>query len=118
MSSELRAAEQMTPSRRALVGLRKLRTRLDALERARREPIAITGMACRFPGEADDPDTYWQLLRHGVDAVSPMPRHRGGRRDPLTSGDDTADAPGPWGGYLDGMGGRAGGMCSRSANTF
>lgn len=34
-----------------------------------REPIAIVGLSCRFPG-APDAEAYWRLLREGVDAVS------------------------------------------------
>ncbi|RRR70749.1 MAG: acyltransferase domain-containing protein, partial [Candidatus Viridilinea halotolerans] len=34
------------------------------------EPIAVIGMACRFPGEADSPEAFWQLLRAGRSAVS------------------------------------------------
>jgi len=41
----------------------------------RREPIAIIGMACRFPGAAGV-EEYWQLLRGGVDAVSEVPPER------------------------------------------
>ncbi|GAA2221451.1 hypothetical protein GCM10010232_02080 [Streptomyces amakusaensis] len=33
------------------------------------DPIAIVGMACRFPGAAS-PDAYWELLRNGRDAVA------------------------------------------------
>src|SRR5689334_8013177 len=33
------------------------------------EPIAIVGIACRFPG-APDPEAFWRLLRDGVDAIS------------------------------------------------
>jgi acyl transferase domain-containing protein/NADPH:quinone reductase-like Zn-dependent oxidoreductase/acyl carrier protein len=40
------------------------------------EPIAIVGMACRFPG-APDVDAFWRLLRDGVDAVSEVPGDRG-----------------------------------------
>ncbi|MBM7776026.1 phthiocerol/phenolphthiocerol synthesis type-I polyketide synthase A [Actinokineospora baliensis] len=39
------------------------------------EPIAVIGMACRFPS-ADDPEGFWDLLRDGVDAVRPVPAHR------------------------------------------
>ena len=34
------------------------------------EPIAVVGMGCRFPGGANSPDGFWQLLRDGVDAVT------------------------------------------------
>ena len=39
------------------------------------EPIAIIGMACRFPG-ANNPAELWQLLRGGVDAVTEIPADR------------------------------------------
>ena len=38
-------------------------------------PIAVIGMACRFP-QADDPDAFWQLLRQGTDAVTQVPKTR------------------------------------------
>ncbi|MFI6099318.1 SDR family NAD(P)-dependent oxidoreductase [Lentzea sp. NPDC051213] len=40
-----------------------------------REPIAVVGVACRFPG-ADDVDGFWDLLRNGRDAVRPVPEQR------------------------------------------
>src|SRR5215213_638726 len=40
------------------------------------EPIAITGIGCRFPGGANGPDAFWQLLRNGVDATSEVPADR------------------------------------------
>jgi len=42
---------------------------------APREPIAIVGMACRFPG-ADDTDAFWRLLSDGVDAIREVPKDR------------------------------------------
>ena len=39
------------------------------------EPIAIVGMACRFPG-APNLDAYWQLLMNKVDAISETPNSR------------------------------------------
>ncbi|MGV9675737.1 SDR family NAD(P)-dependent oxidoreductase [Nocardia sp. NPDC003482] len=40
------------------------------------EPIAIVGMACRFPGGADDLDGYWDLLISGRDGTGPVPADR------------------------------------------
>jgi len=40
-----------------------------------REPIAIVGIGCRFPG-AKDKEAFWQLLRDGVDAITEVPSDR------------------------------------------
>ncbi|HYH98567.1 polyketide synthase, partial [Hyalangium sp.] len=42
----------------------------------RDEPIAIVGMACRFPGGANDTRTFWKLLREGWDGTSEVPPDR------------------------------------------
>ncbi|HET9379719.1 MAG TPA: type I polyketide synthase, partial [Streptomyces sp.] len=41
------------------------------------EPIAIVGMACRFPGDVHSPEALWQLLMDERDAIGPMPTDRG-----------------------------------------
>src|SRR5262249_27403487 len=48
---------------------------LDALIRARKEPIAIVGLGCRFP-QSDGPDAFWRTLRDGVDTIQPAPADR------------------------------------------
>ncbi|WP_051836754.1 type I polyketide synthase [Streptomyces sp. NRRL WC-3742] len=60
---------------RALSEIVRLRTALESQEKARTEPIAVVGMACRVPG-ADTPDAYWDLLRAGTDAVTEIPPSR------------------------------------------
>ena len=62
--------------RRALETIRRLRNRLEGEERKRAEPIAIVGMACRFPGGAHDPEGFARLLMDGVEAVSDIPESR------------------------------------------
>ncbi|NEP57546.1 MAG: alpha/beta fold hydrolase [Symploca sp. SIO2G7] len=45
-------------------------------ENRQKEPIAIIGMGCRFPGKADSPEAFWNLLRDGVNAVTDIPSSR------------------------------------------
>ncbi|MEM7583476.1 MAG: type I polyketide synthase [Acidobacteriota bacterium] len=61
---------------RALRELQHLRGRVQELEQAAVEPIAIVGMGCRFPGGANDAESYWQLLREGRSAVREVPKDR------------------------------------------
>ena len=51
-------------------------TRMNADDPKNREPIAIVGMGCRFPGGAVDPASYWNLLVNGVDAITEIPPDR------------------------------------------
>ena len=62
--------------RRSLVAIEQLESKLAAAEAELSEPIAILGMACRFPGDADTPAAYWELLVAGRDAVTEVPPTR------------------------------------------
>ena len=62
--------------KKAYLAIEDLQSRLAAQERCRKEPVAIVGMACRFPAGADDPEAFWCLLRDGVDAITEVPQDR------------------------------------------
>ncbi|MGX7673925.1 type I polyketide synthase [Plantactinospora sp. DSM 117369] len=41
------------------------------------DPIAIVGVACRYPGGISSPDEFWRALAEGRDSISPFPTDRG-----------------------------------------
>lgn len=86
---------------RALEAIDDLEARLRASREAAREPLAVIGMSCRFPG-ADDPAALWRLLVEGVDAIRPFPSKRWMDigRDPPSEGDTAL-----LGGFIDDIAG-------------
>ena len=85
----------------ALLALRAMRARIDALERAKPEPIAIIGIGCRFPGGATDPERFWQLLRRGIDAITRVPADRwSADRFAVSDPEAGGTIPAPYGGFL------------------
>jgi acyl transferase domain-containing protein/NADPH:quinone reductase-like Zn-dependent oxidoreductase/short-subunit dehydrogenase/acyl carrier protein len=94
----------LSPEMQALAALRKMRAKLETLERRRTEALAIIGIGCRIPGGVTDAEGYWDLLENGRHAVRKVPRDRW---DPDKYFDPDPKAPGKtytcWGGFLDGI---------------
>lgn len=84
-----------------LAAFRKLKARIAELESAPREPVAVIGMGCRFPGGVTSPEGLWRLLRDGVDPITEVPPERW---DVDAYYDRDPDAPGKmstrWGGFV------------------
>ncbi|APU26844.1 polyketide synthase [Mycobacterium tuberculosis variant caprae] len=65
------------------------------------EPVAVVGIGCRFPGDVDGPESFWDFLVAGRNAISTVPTDRWDAEafyhpDPLTPGRMTTK----WGGFV------------------
>ena len=73
-----------------------------SLTRTSTEAVAIIGIGCRFPGGANDPETFWRNLRDGVDSIQEVPSTRWNVEEYFNP---DPDAPGKmnsrFGGFID-----------------
>ncbi|WP_412768986.1 beta-ketoacyl synthase N-terminal-like domain-containing protein, partial [Mycobacterium canetti] len=101
-----------TPNRLAsyirteLAGLPQEIKHTPAVRTTSEDPIAIVGMACRYPGGVNSPDDMWDMLIQGRDVLSEFPGDRGWDLAGLYNPDP--DAAGACytrtGGFVDGVG--------------
>ena len=76
MKNHLEPSDNLSRLKRALLALKEMKSKLDALEKEKTEPVAIIGMACRFPGGIENPQALWDLLLKKGDAITEVPLER------------------------------------------
>ncbi|MGA2031843.1 MAG: SDR family NAD(P)-dependent oxidoreductase, partial [Thermoguttaceae bacterium] len=95
MSEFRQRLANLSPAKRQLLEQR-LRQSAEAAE-----PIAIVGMACRFPGAADL-DAYWRLILDGREATGEIPPSRWNADEFYdASGELSGKMSSRWGGFVD-----------------
>ncbi|MFC3964146.1 type I polyketide synthase [Nocardia jiangsuensis] len=63
--------------KRATTNLIEARRRITELEDRAKEPLAVVGIGCRFPGGVAAPDELWRLVADGGDGIAEFPADRG-----------------------------------------
>jgi acyl transferase domain-containing protein/surfactin synthase thioesterase subunit len=72
MEKEVDAGALATLLKRSRDTIQQLRARLDTQASTHAEPVAVVGLGCRFPGGANNPAAFWEVLKTGRDCVRPL----------------------------------------------
>lgn len=80
----------MQQLKEALIAIKKLKSDLAAEKYKHHEPIAIVGMAMRFPGHVTDEESLWKLLSDNNDAIVNIPASRFSAEEYFDSNTDVA----------------------------
>nr|WP_194910763.1 type I polyketide synthase [Catenulispora rubra] len=87
MAGEDRLREYL---KKVTADLADAKSRMADADARRHEPVAIVGMACRYPGGVDTPEGLWRLVDEGRDATSEFPGDRGWDTEALYDPDPEA----------------------------
>ncbi|QQP95867.1 type I polyketide synthase [Lysobacter enzymogenes] len=77
---------------------------METLTRSSTAAVAIVGIGCRFPGGGNDPETFWNNLRQGLDCIGEVPAdrwHRDNYYHPRKG--VRGKSATRWGGFVDGI---------------
>src|ERR1700753_1076128 len=70
------ASKTRTSPARLALAVKKLRAEKAELELLDSDPIAVIGMACRFPARSNSPEAYWEALIEGRSGIIDVPKGR------------------------------------------
>ncbi|NEO74333.1 polyketide synthase, partial [Moorena sp. SIO3H5] len=76
MKKENSKEANLSTTKQLILALQQARMKLEEIENAKHEPIAVIGLGCQFPGGGDGPEAFWKVLENGIDAAVEIPKNR------------------------------------------